>query len=372
MPRKPSEERTGEVRGLVLYQRTGQIDAIDQYSRQLADALCATGMIARYFPDGLSYQEVRAAHVQWILLQYNPFSYARWGFAPGLVGSVLRLRLARSVRLGVFVHEAWVPMDDWRSTIMGIYQRAQLQSLVALADTVMAATDRLVCEIGPQTIHVPVSSNVAPVAQSKRRARQYLGIGDEIVVALFGTAHPSLDRTFTDAAIRGLACRHGPSRLVVLNLGADAPRPRVADGIKVRSPGVLAERELSIHLRASDFLLLPLRDGVSTRRTTLMAGLAHGLPVVALRSQHSDRILVEHPEALRLVAVDDLDGYVSAALDMSEDETGRRVTGDAARLLYEEAFDWPVVAERLATELSRPIGGARRQRRSRTRGAANG
>jgi len=337
--------------GLVVYRAAGHIDAIDQYSRRLVAALRNTGECVGYAPNGLSYRHVRASAPAWLLLQYNPFSYGRWGFAPGLVWDVLRLRRRRAPHLAVLVHEAWVGMRDWRSIVMGAYQRAQLMSLVRLADTVIVTTESLVGEVGNGAVHIPVASNITPVPVSRQAARQSLGIRNELVIGLFGTAHPSRDHSYSEAAIDGLAIHHGPSRLIILNLGAGAPAPAVPGGVAVRTPGALDSRELSVHLHASDLLLLPLRDGLSTRRTTMMAGLAHGLPVLGLRSAHTDQILVEHPEALGLVSAGDRREFASAAIALTADANRLHAMGEAARLLYERAFDWPIAAVSVASAI---------------------
>jgi len=337
--------------GLVVYRGTEEFDAIDQYSRCLVAALREAGECVAYAPKGLSYSHVRASAPTWLLLQYNPFSYGRWGFAPGLVRDALRLRGERPPQLAVLVHEAWVGMRDWRSTLMGAYQRAQLKSLVRLADTVIVTTERLATEVGNEAVHIPVASNIVPLAVSRQAARQSLGIRDELVVGLFGTAHPSCDRSYSEAAIRGLAEHHPASPVIILNLGAGAPPPEVPAAVAVRTPGALDSRELSLHLRASDLLLLPLTDGLSTRRTTMMAGLAHGLPVLGLQGAHTDRILVEHPEALRLVTVGDRQGFAAAAIALAADVNRLRAMGEAARLLYERAFDWPVAAASVASAI---------------------
>lgn len=348
MQHNQSEPSTSAGCGLVVYRGIEEIDAIDQYSRLLVAALREAGECVRYAPHGLSYSHVRASAPSWILLQYNPFSYGRWGFAPGLVRDALRLRGGGQPQLAVLVHEAWVGMHDWRSTLMGAYQRAQLMSLVRLANTVIVTTERLAVEVGNQAVHIPVGSNIIPAALSRQAARQSLGIRDELVIGLFGTAHPSRDRSYSECAIRGLAEHHGASRLIILNLGAGAPAPELPAAVAVRTPGALDPRELSLHLLASDLLLLPLRDGLSTRRTTMMAGLAHGLPVLGLQSPHTDRILVEHPEALRLVTIGDRQGFAAAAIALTADVNRLRAMGEAARLLYERAFDWPITADSIA------------------------
>ncbi|MEJ7783921.1 MAG: hypothetical protein WKF96_03890 [Solirubrobacteraceae bacterium] len=337
--------------GLVVYRGGGEFDAIDQYSRRLVAALRVAGEYVGYTSDGLSYSHVRALAPSWVLLQYNPFSYGRWGFAPGLVRDALRLRGEKPPQLALLVHEAWVGMRDWRSTLMGAYQRAQLMSLVRLADTVIVTTERLTNEVGNRAVHIPVASTIVPLPVSRQAARQSLGIRDQLVVGLFGTAHPSRDHSYSEAAIRELAEHHSANRVIILNLGAGAPTPDVPAAVAVRTPGALGPRELSLHLRASDLLLLPLKDGLSTRRTTMMAGLAHGVPVVGLQSAHTDRILVEHPEALRLVTVGDRQGYAAAAVALTADVNRLHAMGEAARLLYERAFDWPIAANSVASAI---------------------
>ena len=57
----------------------------------------------------------------------------------------------------------------------------------------------------------------------------------------------------------------------------------IAQGIadRVHWTGFTGEAEVSANLLASDIAVLPYRDGVSFRRGSLMAALAHGLPVVS-------------------------------------------------------------------------------------------
>jgi polysaccharide biosynthesis protein PslF len=56
---------------------------------------------------------------------------------------------------------------------------------------------------------------------------------------------------------------------------------RLGLGERVHWSGFLDDSAVSEHLQASDLMVLPYRDGVSLRRGTLMAALAHGRPVVS-------------------------------------------------------------------------------------------
>ena len=268
--------------GVVVYRRTGSpedVDAIDQYSRRLVDALATSGVRARYEPGGLSRVATGGQnHPDWVALQYNPFRYGRAGFAPTLLSDALALKRA-AVPLVVMVHEAWVKMADWRLTLMGLWQRLQLRGLIRLADAMTTSTEALAHEIGAGSVHVPVAANIAPVGVSRTEARDLLGLDDLLTVTLFGRAHPSRALDYAEDAIAALAESRGSEKLAVLNLGADAPMPKLPSGIRLISPGRQDERQLSLGLTASDVVLLPFVDGVSTRRGTLMAALAHGRPI---------------------------------------------------------------------------------------------
>jgi glycosyltransferase involved in cell wall biosynthesis len=340
--------------GLVVYRASHGIDAIDEYSRRLVDALRAGGGDARYVADGLSPTRPAARTAPWVLLQYNPFGYGRAGFAPWLIRDAVVLRRRYRVPLALMVHEAWIDISDARSLVIGAYQRLQLRALLRLADVVLASTEALVEDLGDRAIHAPVASNITPVAIPAAAARARLGLPDgALVIALFGRGHPTRALGHAEAAIVGLAGAHGPERVTVLNLGAGAPPIAVPVGVDVQSPGRLDADEVSLRLRASDMMLLPLVDGLSTRRTTLMAALAHGVPLFGLRGAKTDRVLVDHPQAVSLTPVHDVGGYVRAAVALAADRERLRRLGESGRRLYVEQFDWPVAARRVRTALER-------------------
>jgi glycosyltransferase involved in cell wall biosynthesis len=331
----------------VVYRATGGVDAIDQYSRRLVAALGSIGIAARYVPGGFPRRDAETA---WILLEYQPFSYARWGFAPGLIGAAARARRRHGVRLAVMVHEAWVPMIAWRSTLMGLWQRVQLRALVRMADCVMTSTETIARAVAG--MHVPVPATITAVDSSPGAARAQLDLDGRLTVAMFGRNHESRALDHAQEAITALALSHGPERIAVLNLGVDAPVPHAPSGVEVRSPGLLPAEELSLYLWASDLVLLPLTDGVSTRRSTLMSALAHGRPVVGLLGHNTDSVLATAGDALVLTPVGDRAGFARNVVTLAGDPVRRQTIGDAGRRLYEERFDWPVLARTVASVVS--------------------
>jgi glycosyltransferase involved in cell wall biosynthesis len=337
--------------GVVVYRARAGIDAIDQYSRRLVVELAVFGTDARYVAGGPASALAVARGAPWLLLQYNPFVYGRAGFAPQMVRDVQRLRRRARAPLAIMVHEAWVNTTDPKSTVIGAWQRAQLRALMRLADGVMTSTEALGRELGGGAVHIPIAANIEPVATSHDAARVRLGLDGKLAVALFGRDNPGRALDYAESAIAALVDAHGADRLAVLNLGADAPRVRVPSGVEVHRPGELISGELSLRLWASDLVLLPFADGLSTRRSTLMAALAHGRAVLGLRGPSTDAVLAGARGALALTPVGDRAAFARAAVELTSDPERLLAIGDAGRGLYESRFDWPVTAQRVGAVL---------------------
>jgi glycosyltransferase involved in cell wall biosynthesis len=288
-----------------------------------------------------------------IVLQYSPFCFGRRGFAPWLPAFMLSLRM-RTERpmVALIVHEPFVPMVGWRWVLMGIWQRFQLAMLRLAADVVFASIEPWAVALEAQlprgpVHHLPVGSNFPDARAARAEERRRLGVGDEtLVVACLGRDHPSFLAHYAAAAVNAMST--GGRRLLVLNLGAEAPPlPGLDPGVPVAVPGYLGPDEFAARLAASDLFLAPLIDGVSTRRGSVMAALQHGLPVVGTSGPLTDPILGDAGPALRLIDVGDDAGFAEAAAELAADPEQRRSAGGAARRLYERNFDWPVTADRL-------------------------
>jgi glycosyltransferase involved in cell wall biosynthesis len=352
-PARTSGRRANDASaGIILYQRNrGRIDAIDQYCSHLTAALNDHGVSARYVADGAAAVPVADVDPDWILLQYNPFRYGRGGIAPRLVHDLRRLRLRWRAPIATMVHEAWIDMVDLKSAAIGAWQRGQLRLLLQSADAVMASTERLAREIGGGALHTPIGSNIRPIDVSRADARASLELPDRLTVALFGRDHPDRALDYAERALTAIAREHGPMAFTVLNLGADAPPIRLPDGVEVRTAGQLDPDQLSRHLHAADVALLPFRHGLSTKRGTMMAALAHGVAVLGLHGRDTDSILSESSEAVTLTPIGDRRAYAGAATELAGDPGRLAALGSAGRQLYESRFDWPVLGARVASVL---------------------
>ena len=95
-------------------------------------------------------------------------------------------------------------------------------------------------------------------------------------------------------------------------------------------------------------LLAIAREGVSTRRTTLMAGLEHGVATVGTLGEATDEVLRrDHGRALLLAPADDHDAFGAAVADLAADAERRRSIADGGRALFDREFTWERITERV-------------------------
>jgi glycosyltransferase involved in cell wall biosynthesis len=351
---------------IVFRSSADPIDGIRDYTHLLASGLREEGAAARVALLGTSAVPLRSWDSDALLINYNPFSWGRWGWAPALPASLARLRAARSCPfIALMIHESAVPLKGFRQLLMGTWQRAQLAATLRVVDVAVVSVEPWVPVIrrwaGSRTPvhHLPVGSNVPDMRDARNDQRTELRLSsDSLVLAMFGGRHPSRPIEHLHQAIIATSNRYG--RLVVLNLGADPPEFRgLNGGVELVTPGPLGPHELARLLSVADVFACPFVDGASARRTTLAAALQHGLPIVSTQGPLTDPFL-QQSGALILAARNDARAFGEAVADLAEDSGRRLALSLRARRLFEERFDWRIIARGLLNLLA--ATGARRRR----------
>lgn len=323
------------MRLAVVYRGAGGAgpDAIAQYSALLTDALSSCADLRT--PAELLEHGADAA-----ILQYNPFSYGRRGFAPDLLRDWREVG-AQGTRRLVMIHEPYVPIRGWRSALMGGWQRTQLAALLSVSDRILVSSEEWRTRLPRFTagaIHAPVPS-LLPDRRARREAiRRKLSVeGHELVVGTLSSGHPSHLTPLAEAAVARIAASGRQTMLLLLGAGA---RPAtVPANVRVVRPGQQPSEDLAAHVAACDLFLAPLVDGVSTRRTSMMAALQHEVAVLGTATPATDQVFYK-TDAVRTVAAADAEGYANAAHALAADDPGRRALGIAGRGLYEASFAW--------------------------------
>ncbi|MFM7322071.1 MAG: hypothetical protein ACKO5K_11185 [Armatimonadota bacterium] len=306
----------------------------------------------------------------WTILQYNPFSWGRRGFNPYLPMAMERIRRAGTTRIGLMVHERYVPLTTAKYLAMSLWQRPQYRLLVRGSDVLFCSTEPWMPELRAlapgRSIHLaPAGSGIPRVEIPRSEARQRLGIPEGTFVAgFFGFAHASKPLGHVASACQAIAATGRDVRLLYIGLQPDIVRAAVP-GMEVIADGSLPAMEVSRRFAAMDLLLCPFVDGVSTRRTTLMTGLQHGIPTLGTVGEYtSPALAAEDDRSMRLVPCTDVHAFASAAVQLAESEVDRERIGAAGLRLFEADFAPDVLAQRVVDALRNansrtphPLGG---------------
>jgi glycosyltransferase involved in cell wall biosynthesis len=121
---------------------------------------------------------------------------------------------------------------------------------------------------------------------------------------------------------------------------------RFADQLKRDHPGLRARvhgtgrldaRAAAETISACDLLLQPYPDGVTTRRTSTMAGLINGRPILTTTGHLTEPVWKE-TESVALVNADDSAAFVAAALELLERDDERRRLAERGERTYLQQF----------------------------------
>jgi len=303
-------------------------------------------------------RSLRAWQPDGILLQYQAAAYGLGG-AMNLWPAIARLWL-RKIPIVVTFHDLRVPYLFPKA---GSLREWSIRFLARRADGVIVTNhedEAVLRTAGIRSLwRIPIGSNITPPSDlpPAREARARLKLPEDLpLVGFFGFLHPSKGFDILLEAIAVLAQEGMAVGLV--HIGAMvAPsdpsqrdyaawcRRRIAElGLQghVWETGYRPPEEISLAFAAMDLCALPYRDGVSFRRGTLMAALAHRravistfprVPIPELRD--GDNILLVPPE--------DVGKLAHAIRRVLEDPSLRARLEQGARTLA-DLFAWERIA----------------------------
>ncbi len=209
---------------------------------------------------------------------------------------------------------------------------------------------------------IPIGSNIqpAPPAGYDRAAwRAAAGVAPtDLLLGYFGFLNHSKGGDTLINALGILHDRRAPVKLALIGgqTGASDPTDaafaaqvetritRLGLENSLRRTGYLAAAEVSAWLLACDIVVLPYRDGVSLRRGSLMAALAHGCAVISTTPAAP---IPELPDgrAVRLVPPASPEALVLAISELLAAPDLRAELGAGARQAA-AGFGWEAIARR--------------------------
>ena len=303
--------------------------------------------------------ELERLRPDWVVVQYDPYSYgAKHAFNPYLpvMLHVLKRRLG-TTRLAVVVHETFAEPSNWKRAVMTTWQRGQLWVLGRAADLLVFVVDSWAERFRSwfphaRVVHLPVGNNIPRVPVDRDTVRAELNLPrDRLIVGWLGRTVPTLNVDWLHDSIRGAEVAGSPPFVLHIGGGSDDAR-RVLRDVPSRVAGVLSTQDLSRHLSAMDVYFAPLAEGISSRRTSLVASLSHGLPVVAAAGPATDSLFYEeNGRSLALVDAARGESFREAVARLATSAELRARLGAGATELAKRAFSWESITTRLIEEL---------------------
>ncbi len=210
--------------------------------------------------------------------------------------------------------------------------------------------------------HIPLGSNIElqPFSEVDRaRWRQKYGLTEStLLLAYFGFLNESKGGEELIESLAWLRQQGVDARLLLIggDVGhADPNNAIYAQRVQslidqahlrevVYSTGYISLSEVSANLQAADVVVLPYRDGVSFRRTTLIAALQHGCPIVTTYPTNPALSPeIRNGENMLLAPPRQVEPLAKAILHLAQDPVLRQSLSHGAKVLG-KLFDWSAIA----------------------------
>ncbi len=301
-----------------------------------------------------------------LLIQYVPAVFGRRGTnVPFCRWLSSRRQAGTDVR--IMFHEPYLYLR-WRPDhiVTAFTQRAMAAILLDAATHLYLSTDtwrrylgRLRANAIQDAVTLPIPSAISRVdAVQAVHASRTLAIGrSTYLVGHFGSyGHhiaPMLRRVLADMLL-------SDGRVAVLCTGAGSDR--FVDDFVTRHPtlrgrvvasGRASADDISVQLQACDVLVQPYPDGVTTRRTSVMAGLANGCAVVTTAGKLTERVWGA-TNCVSMVRAGDSAELAQRTFALLADLTSRESLRSRALAAYEAHFALRHTIEALRADCPEP------------------
>jgi len=302
------------------------------------------------------FKELKSLKVDHIILQYTPLSFE---VNKGVSNYALRHfweTCGEHWQTSLIIHETyfqvwWYPPSWWR----GPQQKRMLQQLSQSSHNVFTASELLVNELNSwgldhKTNRLSLGSHFPVHNIDRIKERDRIGISSgEVVLTLFGGGQAlklmsqlvnQLDTFLSKNNISFCWCLLG-----------GIPQDWFSLSAPVLSPGRMSELEISKFLQISDIFLVPHQCGLTAKRSALMAGMQHGLPIVGTKGYMTD-LFWDGVPGVTLVPVSQKSKFNEEVLELCNNQHLRNLHGKQNQIYYENNCTWEKIANTLINQFS--------------------
>jgi glycosyltransferase involved in cell wall biosynthesis len=285
-----------------------------------------------------------------VVVEYVPNALGARGANVPFCMWLLRMR-RRSIDVRVMFHEPYMYFSWTRPSrnALALAQRLMAALLIRASRVAYVSTSAWVACLRPwglsTMVESPVPATIALQAAVESvaafRTRFAGSDADALVIGHFGTFGEHMGRELLTSMPAVMRAAPG-ARIVFIGRGGEAfaaefARREPALASRLCATGTLSTLEVASALRACDLVVQPYPDGVTTRRTSVMAALANEVAVIT-----TDGALTESTwrdaGAVGLAPASDPARLAALTVTLLQDTAARSALAAGGRRLYEARF----------------------------------
>jgi hypothetical protein len=258
----------------------------------------------------------------------------------------------RKMDIAVMFHEVTFPIHRSQApmlNVLGVVNRAMAAIASRSARRIFVSTtswDKVLRPLMPtdaQIVSLPMPSNIPVVNDREGIAavrRNYSPDGP--LVGHFGTFGAGITNLL-DNILPALLDQVPAAHTILIGRNSKGYATAIARRHpelvpRIHASGSMTPCEVSMHISACDLLLQPFPDGITTRRTSAMVGLAHGRAIVT-NSGHLTEPLWSERCAVAIAPANDVASSAALARDLLGDTARREQLAKSGATLYADKFD---------------------------------
>ena len=353
----------------LLGRRDTPTDAVEEYCRYLANALQSHDIQLEIrpvpweihgWPKSLHGLELMALQWRdtWVLVQYTALAWSTRGF-PQKVLRALKILKTAGARIGIVFHDVEpYPGERLIDSFRRVVQLRTMRHMLALSElavfTVPLEKISWLPRTHATTIYIPVGPNL-PISSTPFAPAEPNDIPTIGVFSITGGEPGASETRIILSAVRHAARKLGTVRLTVFGRHAELREADLREGLRdvpveLSVEGVVEPAEVVRKLRACDILLF-VRGNISSRRSSAIAGIACGLPIIAFSGSETAPPLSD--AGVILVPPDQRKEIKAALLRLLSDHAYRANLAARSRATYQTHFAWTAIAARFTSILKK-------------------
>lgn len=341
-------------------------DAVEEYCKYLGEALREQGIslaIERVFWAERGWRRSlrslrrhsRAWKDTWVLVQYTALAWSTRGF-PLRFSGVLRILKRAGVRVAVVYHDVepfagarFIDKVRWRAQVRVMRQAMDLCDVAVF--TVPIEKLSWIKTQHAHSVFIPVGANLSVAKHLV--PRKSIASDGKLNVGVFSVTGGSATQKEIGEiveAIQFASSRMKNLKLTVLGRNSketESEFRKRLDGIPVELQvlGLLSNENVVRTLSTCDVLLF-VRGPISTRRSSAIAGIACGLPVIAFEGPETSSLIRD--AGVAFYSPQKKNDLGEVLLHLLEDEHYRASLAQRSWIAQQRYFSWTVIAARYA------------------------